>query len=95
LAKRRGNRSASKTNGNGTSQDAQATRRFTVITQRGIGWFERGTNELQNNWAGRHRAEIAPIERRADQTGCSRPTTRHLLPSDDGPRSGGQYGISG
>ena len=51
-------------NGNGVVEDAQGHEaRFTVITQRGIGWFERGTNELQKQLAQAGIAlEIAPID---------------------------------
>jgi peptide/nickel transport system substrate-binding protein len=51
-------------NGNGIVEDAQGHEaRFTVITQRGIGWFERGTNELQKQLAQAGIAlEIAPID---------------------------------
>jgi peptide/nickel transport system substrate-binding protein len=39
-------------NGNGTVEDAQGHEaKFTVITQRGIGWYERGTNELKTQLA--------------------------------------------
>lgn len=39
-------------NGNGIVEDAQGHEaRFTVITQRGVGWFERGTNELRTQLA--------------------------------------------
>src|SRR5258705_3243070 len=51
-------------NGNGVVEDAQGHEaRFTVITQRGIGWFERGTNELRTQLARAGIAlEIAPID---------------------------------
>jgi peptide/nickel transport system substrate-binding protein len=51
-------------NGNGIVEDAQGHEaRFTVITQRGIGWFERGTNELRSQLAGVGIAlEVAPID---------------------------------
>jgi peptide/nickel transport system substrate-binding protein len=51
-------------NGNGVVEDAQGHEaRFTVITQRGIGWYERGTNELRTQLAGAGIAlEIAPID---------------------------------
>ena len=39
-------------NGNGVVEDAQGHEaRFTVITQRGIGWYERGTSELRTQLA--------------------------------------------
>ena len=39
-------------NGNGVVEDARGNEaRFTVITQRGIGWYERGTAELRNQLA--------------------------------------------
>jgi peptide/nickel transport system substrate-binding protein len=51
-------------NGNGVVEDAQGHEaRFTVITQRGIGWYERGTNELRTQLARAGIAlEIAPID---------------------------------
>jgi peptide/nickel transport system substrate-binding protein len=51
-------------NGNGVVADAQGHEaRFTVITQRGVGWFERGTNELRSQLAKVGIAlEIAPID---------------------------------
>ena len=51
-------------NGNGVVEDAQGHEaRFTVITQRGIGWYERGTTELRNRLAQAGIAlEIAPID---------------------------------
>jgi len=51
-------------NSNGVVEDAQGHEaRFTVITQRGVGWFERGTNELQKQLAQAGIAlEIAPID---------------------------------
>jgi len=51
-------------NGNGIVEDAQGHEaRFTVITQRGIGWFERGTNELRTQLARAGIAlEVAPID---------------------------------
>lgn len=51
-------------NGNGVVEDLQGHEaRFTVITQRGIGWYERGTTELRNRLAQAGIAlEIAPID---------------------------------
>jgi peptide/nickel transport system substrate-binding protein len=51
-------------NGNGVVEDAQGHEaRFTVITQRGIGWYERGTTELRNRLSQVGIAlEIAPID---------------------------------
>src|SRR5712691_10323197 len=51
-------------NGNGIVEDAQGHEaRFTVITQRGIGWYERGTNELLKQLAQVGIAlDIAPID---------------------------------
>ena len=51
-------------NGNGVVEDAQGHEaRFTVITQRGIGWYERGTNELRTQLARVGIAlEVAPID---------------------------------
>ena len=51
-------------NGNGVVEDTQGHEaRFTVITQRGIGWYERGTTELRNRLAQAGIAlEIAPID---------------------------------
>jgi peptide/nickel transport system substrate-binding protein len=51
-------------NGNGIVEDAQGHEaRFTVITQRGIGWYERGTNELRTQLARAGIAlEVAPID---------------------------------
>ncbi len=51
-------------NGNGVVEDPQGHEaRFTVITQRGIGWYERGTTELRNRLAQAGIAlEIAPID---------------------------------
>jgi len=51
-------------NGNGVVEDPQGHEaRFTVITQRGIGWYERGTTELRNRLAKAGIAlEIAPID---------------------------------
>ena len=51
-------------NGNGIAEDARGNEaRFTVITQRGVGWFERGTTELRNQLAKAGIAlEIAPID---------------------------------
>jgi peptide/nickel transport system substrate-binding protein len=51
-------------NGNGVVEDAQGHEaRFTVVTQRGIGWYERGTTELRNRLAQAGIAlEIAPID---------------------------------
>jgi peptide/nickel transport system substrate-binding protein len=51
-------------NGNGIVEDAQGHEaRFTVITQRGIGWYERGTNELRTQLARVGIAlEVAPID---------------------------------
>ena len=51
-------------NGNGVVEDAQGHEaRFTVITQRGIGWFERGTNELRRQLTQVGIAlDIAPID---------------------------------
>ena len=50
--------------GNGVVEDASGTEaRFTVITQRGIGWYERGTAVLRDELAGIGIAlEIAPLE---------------------------------
>jgi peptide/nickel transport system substrate-binding protein len=50
--------------GNGVVEDAQGHEaRFTVITQRGIGWYERGTTELRTQLAKAGIAlEIAPID---------------------------------
>jgi len=51
-------------NGNGIVEDAQGHEaRFTVITQRGIGWYERGTNELRTQLARAGIAlEVAPLD---------------------------------
>ena len=51
-------------NGNGIVEDAQGHEaRFTVITQRGVGWYERGTNELRTQLARTGIAlEVAPID---------------------------------
>jgi peptide/nickel transport system substrate-binding protein len=51
-------------NANGIVEDAGGNEaRFTVITQRGIGWYERGTTELRNRLAQVGIAlEIAPID---------------------------------
>jgi len=51
-------------NGNGVVEDAAGTEaRFTVITQRGIGWYERGTAVVRDELAGIGIAlEIAPLE---------------------------------
>ena len=51
-------------NGNGVVEDTAGTEaRFTVITQRGIGWYERGTTILRDELAGVGIAlEIAPLE---------------------------------
>jgi peptide/nickel transport system substrate-binding protein len=51
-------------NGNGVVEDAQGHEaRFTVITQRGVGWFERGTTELRNQLANVGIAlDVAPID---------------------------------
>jgi peptide/nickel transport system substrate-binding protein len=51
-------------NGNGIVEDAQGHEaRFTMITQRGVGWFERGTNELRTQLARVGIAlEVAPID---------------------------------
>ncbi len=51
-------------NGNGVVEDARGNEaRFTVITQRGIGWYERGTTELRNRLAQAGISlEIAPID---------------------------------
>jgi peptide/nickel transport system substrate-binding protein len=51
-------------NGNGVVEDAAGTEaRFTVITQRGIGWYERGTTVVRDELAGVGIAlEIAPLE---------------------------------
>jgi peptide/nickel transport system substrate-binding protein len=51
-------------NGNGVVEDLQGHEaRFTVITQRGVGWFERGTTELRNQLAKVGNAlEVAPID---------------------------------
>jgi peptide/nickel transport system substrate-binding protein len=51
-------------NGNGVVEDAAGTEaRFTVITQRGIGWYERGTSVLRAELAGIGIAlDIAPLE---------------------------------
>jgi peptide/nickel transport system substrate-binding protein len=51
-------------NGNGVVEDLQGHEaRFTVITQRGVGWFERGTTELRNQLAKVGIAlEVAPID---------------------------------
>ena len=50
--------------GNGIVEDAGGTEaRFTVITQRGIGWYERGTRALRDEAAGIGIAlDIAPLE---------------------------------
>ena len=50
--------------GNGVVEDDQGTEaRFTVITQRGIGWYERGTSVLREELAGIGIAlDIAPLE---------------------------------
>jgi peptide/nickel transport system substrate-binding protein len=54
-------------NGNGIVEDAQGHEaRFTVITQRGVGWFERGTNELRTQLARAGIAlDVAPIDNAA------------------------------
>jgi peptide/nickel transport system substrate-binding protein len=51
-------------NGNGVVEDARGTEaRFTVITQRGIGWYERGTAVLRDELARVGIAlDIAPLE---------------------------------
>ena len=51
-------------NGNGIVEDAAGTEaRFTVITQQGIGWYERGTTVLKERLAGVGIAlDVAPIE---------------------------------
>jgi peptide/nickel transport system substrate-binding protein len=51
-------------NGNGVVEDAKGTEaRFTVITQRGIGWYERGTAVVRDELARAGVAmEIAPLE---------------------------------
>jgi peptide/nickel transport system substrate-binding protein len=51
-------------NGNGVVEDPRGNEaRFTVITQRGIGWYERGTTQLRNQLAQVGIAlEIAPID---------------------------------
>jgi peptide/nickel transport system substrate-binding protein len=51
-------------NGNGVVEDAKGTEaRFTVITQRGIGWYERGTAVVRDELAAVGIAlEIAPLE---------------------------------
>jgi peptide/nickel transport system substrate-binding protein len=51
-------------NGNGVVEDATGTEaRFTVITQRGIGWYERGTAVVRDELARVGIAlEIAPLE---------------------------------
>jgi peptide/nickel transport system substrate-binding protein len=51
-------------NANGVVEDARGHEaRFTVITQRGIGWFERGTNELRTQLARAGIAlDVAPID---------------------------------
>ena len=51
-------------NGNGVVEDAGGTEaRFTVITQRGIGWYERGTSVLREELARVGIAlDIAPLE---------------------------------
>jgi peptide/nickel transport system substrate-binding protein len=51
-------------NGNGVVEDAQGTEaRFTVITQRGIGWYERGFAVLRDELAGIGIAlDAAPLE---------------------------------
>jgi peptide/nickel transport system substrate-binding protein len=51
-------------NGNGVVEDARGTEaRFTVITQRGIGWFERGIAVLRDELAGIGIAlDPAPLE---------------------------------
>ena len=54
-------------NGNGVVEDAKGTEaRFTVITQRGIGWYERGTAFVRDELARVGIAlEIAPLEQGA------------------------------
>ena len=54
-------------NGNGVAEDAKGTEaRFTVITQRGIGWYERGTTFVRDELAKVGIAlEIAPLEQGA------------------------------
>jgi len=54
-------------NGNGVVEDVKGTEaRFTVITQRGIGWYERGTTVVRDELAGVGIAlEIAPLEQGA------------------------------
>ena len=54
-------------NGNGVVEDAAGTEaRFTVITQRGIGWYERGTSVLRDELARVGIAlDIAPLEQGA------------------------------
>jgi peptide/nickel transport system substrate-binding protein len=51
-------------NGNGVVEDAKGTEaRFTVITQRGIGWYERGTAVVRDELARAGIAmEVAPLE---------------------------------
>jgi peptide/nickel transport system substrate-binding protein len=51
-------------NGNGVVEDASGTEaRFTVITQRGIGWYERGTTAVRDELAGVGISiEIAPLD---------------------------------
>ena len=51
-------------NGNGVVEDANGTEaRFTVITQQGVGWYDRGTAVLREEAAGVGIAlEIAPLE---------------------------------
>ena len=51
-------------NGNGVVEDAQGHEaKFTVITQRGIGWYERGTNDLKSQLAPIGIAlDVAPLD---------------------------------
>ena len=51
-------------NNNGIVEDAQGHEaKFTVITQRGIGWYERGTNELKTQLAAVGIAlDVAPLD---------------------------------
>ena len=84
-------------NGNGVVEDAKGTEaRFTVITQRGIGWYERGTAVVRDELARVGIAlEIAPLELGAlIQRAPGVRLRRDVLPSgDDRSGSGRQPGL--
>jgi len=63
-------------NGNGVAEDAQGHEaRFTVVTQRGVGWYERGLAEL--------RSQLAPVGIAIEPAGLENATLNQRLVKSD------------